>query len=121
MTNELVSLIKEYYTFRGYKYPNVWEALGFVTTEMGEVYELLLDRSSGFVRNNPDAKPKFSEDRLAEELGDAIMLLVVAGLVEGVDPLVALEEKIRSKMELLSMKKDIEYKQASFVSSLEVE
>jgi len=96
--NDLTNLIQDYYDHKNLKFPDFHQALSFVHTELGEVYELDLARVSGWVRNNPETKPKFSKESLGEELGDAIMMLVVAGMAEGVDPLKSLEEKIKAKM-----------------------
>lgn len=97
--NYLVDLISTYYAKRGLKWPNVDQAMQFVETEMGEVYEILLARQPGWVRNNPGNKPPFSKGELAEELGDAIMMLIVAGIAEGVDPIDAMERKIYRKLQ----------------------
>lgn len=94
----LVDKIKNYYDRRGLKWPNFSDAMKFVHTELAEVYELDLDRIGGFVRNHPENKPKFNKERLSEELGDAIFMLMVAGIVEGVDPLQSLEEKMERKL-----------------------
>lgn len=103
--NDLTDLITEFYNERNLKFPNSQEALAFVHTELGEVYELLLSRVGGWTRNNPETKPKFSKEELGRELGDAIMMLIVAGMAEGVDPLKSLEEKIRIKMGQASITK----------------
>src|SRR5688572_12188954 len=96
--NELTDLTQDYYDFRNLKFPNFHQAMSWVHTELGEVYELILARDGGWVRNNPETKEAFSKERLAEELGDAIFMLIVAGMAEGVDPLKAMEHKIREKM-----------------------
>lgn len=96
--SDIIKLIEEYYSYRGYKFPTFNQAMAFVHTEIGEVYELDLARINGWVRNNPQNKPKFSKEELAKELGDAIMMLIVAGLAEDVNPLEALENKIKEKM-----------------------
>ena len=70
----------------------------FVATEIGEIYELDLARSGNWVRNNPQNKPQFDKNELAKEISDAIMMLIVAGLAEGVNPLQALEDKLQSKL-----------------------
>lgn len=90
--------VKEYYDARGLTYPNFDNSLKFFQTELAEVYELDLARIGGWVRNHPENKPLFSKDRLSEELGDAIMMLIVAGIVEGVDPVDALEKKMERKL-----------------------
>ena len=95
---ELLKLISKYYETRQLKYPNIWEALAFTQTELGEVYEILLAQKGGWIRNNPQNKPDFSKEELAKELGDSIMMLVVAGMAEGVDPIQALTDKINSKL-----------------------
>jgi NTP pyrophosphatase (non-canonical NTP hydrolase) len=100
---DLIELVKFYYEKRGLKWPDIWEALAWQQTEIAEVYELLFDRSGGWVRNNPEDKPKFSKEELAKELGDAIFMLLVAGIVEGVNPLQAMEDKMKTKLEKLGI------------------
>lgn len=100
---ELVELIKFYYNQRGLKYPNFDEALKFVHTELGEVYELDLSRIGGWVRNNPDSKPVFDKEELGKELGDVIMMVIMAGLAEGIDPIKSLEVKLKSKLYKLGL------------------
>lgn len=95
----LIDKIKDYYEKRQLLRPNIWEALGWATTELGEVYEVLLSKKN-WVRNNPEDHPQPSVDTLAEELGDVIFMLVVAGIVEGVDPIEALEKKMQRKLSL---------------------
>jgi NTP pyrophosphatase (non-canonical NTP hydrolase) len=102
METEIVKLILKYYEERQLKLPDVWKSLAFLSTELGEVYELLLSREGGWVRNNPESKPSFSKERLSEELGDVIMMAVVAGLAEGVDPIKSMEEKINRKLNKIS-------------------
>lgn len=94
----LINLIKYYYEQRNLKWPNKWEAMAFVSTELGEVYELLLSESGGWVRNNPQNKPDFNKDDLAKELGDGIMMLLVEGIINNVNPLEALENKLQTKL-----------------------
>lgn len=114
--NDLTDLITEYYTERNLKFPNFRDALAFVQTELGEVYELDLARVGGWKRNNPQNKPTFSKEELGRELGDAIMMLIVAGLAEGVDPLLSLENKIKSKM---NKETKSELKSATFTTGIE--
>ena len=96
----LKDIIHDYYWKRGLKWPkDSWEALGWLQTELGEVYELLLSRKGGWIRNSPDGKEAFDLDRLGEELGDALMMVMVAGMVEGVDPEQFLIDKIKGKLD----------------------
>lgn len=108
MTSRLKLDIEEYYKMRALKHPNVWEALGWATAELGEVYEVLMSQSGGWVRNNPQNHPKKTDDDLAEELGDVIFMLVVAGIEKGVDPIDAMERKMRRKLQEDDLKREAE-------------
>lgn len=101
LTNEFTELIKYYYNKRGLKWPNFDDAMKFVATEIGEVYEVDLARTDGWVRNNPNSKPIFTKEQLSSELGDVIMMVMVAGIVEEVDPLQSLINKINRKLEAI--------------------
>lgn len=98
LTNELRDFIIRYYEKRNLMWPDFDNAMKFVHTELGEVYEVDLARRGEWVRNNPDKKPPFDLDQLASELGDVIMMVMVAGIVEGVDPLEALINKMCKKI-----------------------
>jgi hypothetical protein len=102
-----MELIERYYEVRKLTWPNFKEAMQWMQTEVAEVYELDLARGT-WVRNNPDNKEPFSKERLAEELGDAIMMLIVAGRVEGVDPMLALQRKIRDRVVLETVRLEYE-------------
>lgn len=97
--SNLAQEIKDYYGKRGLNSPNLWEALGWVHAELGEVYEVLFSWNPNWVRNNPEKHPVKTKEDLAEELGDAIFMLVVAGLTQGVDPIDALRSKMYRKVE----------------------
>lgn len=100
---ELIDIITDYFDKRGLVYPeNSWQTMAFANTEIAEVYELLLDRDREWIRNNPEEKEKFTEERLAEELGDVIMMIMLTGYVEGVNPIQALKDKIQRKLEKLN-------------------
>ncbi len=92
------SLIDEHHSQRGLQYPNEWEALAFANTELGEAYELLLAEAGGWVRNHPEAHEGWNEERFAEELGDVIMMVMMAGMAKGVNPLDALAKKLYRKI-----------------------
>lgn len=104
MNTDILDFIAEYFHKRGLKWPTFDEAMKFVQTEIAEVYELDLARIGGFVRNNPQDKEQFSKERLAEELGDAILMLLVAGMTENLNPLEAMENKMRRKLGLPQIK-----------------
>lgn len=94
----LIEQVKNYYKLRGLSFPDFSSAMKFMETEKAEVYELDLARIGGWIRNNPQNKPIYSKERMAEELGDAIMMLIVAGIAEEVDPVRALQEKMARKI-----------------------
>lgn len=97
--NDVTYKIIQYYAKRGLKVPDVWHALAFADTEKAEALEVLLAKEGGWIRNNPDSKPGWDKDHFAEELGDVIMMVIVAGLAEGVDPVEALLNKMNRKLQ----------------------
>lgn len=94
----LLSLVEKYYDLRSYKWPDTYQALGWVITELGEVHEILLGRDEGWVRNNSENKPGWDKEKYAEELGDVIFMVIVAGIVEEVDPVDAMLKKMERKI-----------------------
>jgi NTP pyrophosphatase (non-canonical NTP hydrolase) len=114
-STELMMEIIEYCKKRNYLLPDVWEGMAWVSTEIGEVYEVLLS-TKPWVRNNPDSKPKFSREHLAEELGDVIFMIMLTGHAAGVNPLDAMQEKMTNKLKLVELEK--QYKIARGVSSV---
>lgn len=94
----LRQLIDAYYYRRALSWPDTSEALLWALTELGEVCEVILQQKGGWKRNDPSKEEKLSrdmfDDRLAEELGDVIMMVQVAGQTQGLDPLGALVEKM---------------------------
>jgi NTP pyrophosphatase (non-canonical NTP hydrolase) len=100
---DLMEEIVEYTSKRQYVMPNVWQAMGWVNAEIGEVYEVLLDWSAtNWVRNNPEKHPHKTKEDLATELGDVIFMLMLAGYSEGVNPLEALKTKMRNKLDKIN-------------------
>jgi NTP pyrophosphatase (non-canonical NTP hydrolase) len=98
---ELLDIILDYYDKRKLILPDFDDAMKFVATEIGEVYEVDLSRKE-WVRNHPENKPQFSKEKLSEELGDCILMLMVAGYSEGVNPIQSLKDKINRKLEKLN-------------------
>ena len=94
----LQNFVVNYYIARGLQWPTLDQALQWHETEMGEVYEILLARVGGWVRNDPTRERPSDSESLATELGDAIMMLLVAGIVAGVNPLEALRKKMERKI-----------------------
>lgn len=111
----LLGRVYNYYKLRGLKFPSFDNAMKFLQTELAEVYELDLARIGGWERNNPQNKPSFSPEKLAEELGDAIMMLIVAGIAEGVDPVDALKRKMERKLDELRNEQNDEIEKAASI------
>jgi hypothetical protein len=100
---ELNSIIKDYYETRKLVWPNFDDAMKFVITEIGEAYEVDLV-GKDYIRNNPENKPKpeteeFRKKMLGRELGDAMMMLQVAGMAEGCNPIQELLKKLGIKVD----------------------
>lgn len=96
--SDLARQIMNYYDKRVLQWPSEWEALAFVNTELAEVYEVLLSRNPRWVRNNPQDKPVYDPEKFAEEAGDAIMMLIVASINIGIDPILSLQRKMERKI-----------------------
>ena len=96
----LDELIALYWQLLQLEILTVWEALAFANTELGEVYEELLAKAADkWKRNNPEDHPQeFDIDRFAGELGDVILMCIVAGRAESVNVLAALRAKLTQKI-----------------------
>lgn len=94
----LLDRIEWYYEERGLVWPRAaWQALGFAASELGEAWDILLERDEEWVRNHPEEKG-WDKDGFAEECGDAIMMVLVACKIIGCDPIAALRAKMRRKV-----------------------
>lgn len=88
--------IEEHWKREGKVWPDTIEAIGWAITEMGEVMECWLAGRRDWVRNNPEDHPvELDKREMAGELGDAIMMLLIAGYTLGYDPLELIREKLR--------------------------
>ena len=94
----LAVMINQYYDQRGLVWPGRKEALLWALTELAEAAELVLEDGGSWVRNHPLEREDYSPERFAEELGDVMMMVMVAGMVVGVDPQQALQQKLRRKV-----------------------
>jgi hypothetical protein len=75
-------------------FPSTEDALLFCVTELAEASEVLLARKD-YVRNNPKDKPSFSQAKFGSELGDVILMCIVAGISAGADPMASMLSKVR--------------------------
>ena len=95
----LKALIRFEFKVRGLKWPTTQEAMMWIVTELGEAAEVILADIPGWVRNHPENHPPYSEERLAEEIGDVIYMMMVLAIINGVSPLTAMVKKITRKAE----------------------
>jgi NTP pyrophosphatase (non-canonical NTP hydrolase) len=84
---------KEYFEYRGLKFPNAQEAFLFLTSELGELADELVSIAGGWVRNNPGSKGK----GLMGEIGDVLMMLTMFCFAAGLDPIACMFEKWSTK------------------------
>jgi len=89
----LGDLVDEYFAFRTYKTPSAQEAFLFLTSELGELADELAHGQGGWVRNNPADKGKGLEG----EIGDVLMMLIKLASTVNMDPLICMDNKMRSK------------------------
>lgn len=95
---------------KGYVHPTYLEALAFHDTEVAEANEIYFAGDGrGWVRNHPENKPPYDKDRLGEELADAIVMLIRAGISQGVDPLWILDERSSDQLVELEGKSEDDY------------
>lgn len=90
-------LLGEYYETRGLRRPAPEEALLWLVTEVGEAADEWMRIDKDWVRNNP--QPDYSPERFGSELGDVMLMAMVAGLADGVSPLEMLLEKMGKHVE----------------------
>lgn len=98
LIDNVEQFIRRYYDARQMVWPSTKEALLWAMSEIGEAADVeLMASNRDWVRNNPSEHNTTDAD-FAEELGDAIMMLLVAGYSRGLDPLRAMLEKAERKM-----------------------
>ena len=88
----LTELVEQYYAFRGLTQPDANQSFLFLTSEIGELADALVAGQGEWIRNNPER-----ERSIANEIGDVLMMLTVFASTQGVDPVQALKDKMRSK------------------------
>ena len=101
MRKTIARLIEDTWEKKKRIWPDVWEGMGWVNTELGEAYELLLTKNSpGWIRNNPDDHwEEWDQFKFEEELGDCILMLMVTGMSLGLNPLEGLRDKLERELE----------------------
>lgn len=97
--SDLYRLVNTYYWKRRLKWPSELESLAWVVTEMAEAIEILMARTEGWVRNNPEDKPDWDLKEFCTELGDAMFMLQVMGMAAGGDPMGCILVKLEDEHE----------------------
>ncbi len=97
MSTDLATDIYSYYEARDLKWPTSEEAILWVITELGEAIEPLMARKGNWVRNNKEGQ-EFTAEWFGTELGDVVMMVMVAGMQAGVDPIRHLRQKMARKL-----------------------
>lgn len=87
----LIELVKGYYEFRGLVWPDANQALLFLVSEMGELADAQVHSEAQWVRNN------VREREPADEAADILMMLTVYCINRGIDPIQALQAKMKRK------------------------
>ena len=94
----LTEKILAWFDVGGLKRPDFWHAMGFAETERAEALEVIFSREGGWVRNHPENKPEWDREAFGKELGQAVMMIVMAGIAEGIDPLESLDAWLGKKI-----------------------
>lgn len=96
---ELANAIQTFYDETDREWPeSTMDSLAFAQTEVSEAMEVVLARNPLYVRNHPEDKPEGTEWELALECGQAIMMLMVTCLMEGMNPLYSMLAYLADKI-----------------------
>jgi NTP pyrophosphatase (non-canonical NTP hydrolase) len=80
--------VSHYFDFRGLKFPSTDQSMHFLTSEIGELAdEIVQSQSEDWVRNNPQNKGK----GIAPEIGDVLMMSTVLGISLEENPICPVE------------------------------
>ena len=88
----IVDIVMKYYDFRGLTQPDANQAFLFLVSEIGELSDALVANQAAWVRNSPDR-----DRHIPAEIGDVLMMLTVFAATQGIDPIEAMLEKMKSK------------------------
>lgn len=92
----LSDLVNEYYEFRKLTNPNTEQSFLFLTSEIGELADAIVQNKAAWVRNNPDLKDG-SDKKIREEAGDVLMMLVKTIENYYGDPVADMVKKFKKK------------------------
>ncbi len=92
----IATLVDAYYKFRGLTHPDAAQSFLFLTSEMGEAADAIVQDQAEWTRNNPQNKDG-SVQRIREELGDVLMMLTKTSQGYGGDPISDMISKFKKK------------------------
>jgi NTP pyrophosphatase (non-canonical NTP hydrolase) len=94
----LEDIWKGYAESRKYEVPNTLESFLWLVSEIGELSEsIVVNMKDGWVRNNPEKKPKVGDELTADEIGDVLMMLIATASAKGLDPIQCMLDKMKKK------------------------
>ena len=96
---DIRKLVNEYYEIRGLAKPNTNEAMLFLTSEIGELADMIVGSQKKWVRNNK-AKENITNylSYIADEIGDVLMMLTVVADTYALNPVDCMLEKMTRKI-----------------------
>lgn len=86
-------VIYRHYMREDKKWPNTEEAMMWVATEVGEVFDVLLEMRGGWKRNHPEAHVG-TQVALVDEMTDVLFMILVAGMSLDVDLIEILRDRL---------------------------
>jgi NTP pyrophosphatase (non-canonical NTP hydrolase) len=92
----IATLVDAYFKFRGLTNPDAAQSFLFLTSEMGEVADAIVQDQAKWTRNNPQNKDG-SVQKIREELGDVLMMLTKTSQGYGGDPISDMIAKFKKK------------------------
>ena len=92
----IATLVDAYFKFRGLTHPDAAQSFLFLTSEMGEVADAIVQDQAQWTRNNPQNKDG-SVQKIREELGDVLMMLTKTSQGYNGDPISDMISKFKKK------------------------
>jgi NTP pyrophosphatase (non-canonical NTP hydrolase) len=96
---DLKRLVDSYFDNRGLAKPDTNEAMLFLTSEIGELADVIVGSQKKWVRN--DKAKEDIEDYIgyiADEIGDVLMMLTVVASTFNLEPITCMQNKMTRKI-----------------------
>jgi NTP pyrophosphatase (non-canonical NTP hydrolase) len=96
---DLRRLVDSYFDIRELAKPDTNEAMLFLTSEIGELADVIVSPQKKWVRNDKTKEDiKNHIDYIADEVGDVLMMLTVVAGTFNLDPVTCMQEKMTRKI-----------------------